>query len=82
VNAVLPAADLARESEKLAAQLATGATGAFGAVKRLLLLSGSQGLETQMEEEAHAIADAARTRDGAEGIAAFLAKRAPRFVGE
>lgn len=81
VNAVVPAAELARESERLAGELAAGASAAFGAVKRLLLLSASQGLETQMEDEALAIADAARTRDGAEGIAAFLAKRAPRFEG-
>jgi 2-(1,2-epoxy-1,2-dihydrophenyl)acetyl-CoA isomerase len=81
VNAVVPAADLARESEKLAAELAAGATAAFGAVKRLLLLSATQGLESQMEHETHAIADAGRTRDAAEGIAAFLAKRAPRFEG-
>lgn len=81
VNRVVPAASLQAEAEALAGELATGATGAFGAVKRLLLLSASQGLEAQMEWEARAIADAARTEDGAEGIAAFLAKRSPRFTG-
>jgi 2-(1,2-epoxy-1,2-dihydrophenyl)acetyl-CoA isomerase len=81
VNRVVPAAALLSEADALARELASGATGAFGAVKRLLLLSASQGLEAQMEWEAHAIADAARSRDGAEGIAAFLAKRAPRFEG-
>jgi 2-(1,2-epoxy-1,2-dihydrophenyl)acetyl-CoA isomerase len=81
VNRVVPAASLLAEAEALAARLASGATEAFGAVKRLLLLSASQSLESQMEWEARAIADTARTRDGAEGIAAFLAKRAPRFEG-
>jgi 2-(1,2-epoxy-1,2-dihydrophenyl)acetyl-CoA isomerase len=81
VNRVVPAASLLAEAEALCAELAAGATGAFGAVKRLLLLSASQGLEAQMEWEARAIADAARSADGAEGIAAFLAKRAPRFTG-
>jgi 2-(1,2-epoxy-1,2-dihydrophenyl)acetyl-CoA isomerase len=81
VNRVVPAERLAAEAEALARELAEGATAAFGAVKRLVLLSGSQGLEAQMEWEARAIADAARSRDGAEGIAAFLAKRAPRFEG-
>jgi 2-(1,2-epoxy-1,2-dihydrophenyl)acetyl-CoA isomerase len=81
VNRVVPAAALLGEAEAFARELAGGATAAFGAVKRLLLLSASQGLEAQMEWEAHAIADAARSRDGAEGIAAFLAKRAPRFEG-
>ena len=81
VNRVVPVAALLGEAESLARELAAGATGAFGAVKRLLLLSAGQGLEAQMEWEAHAIADAARSRDGSEGIAAFLAKRAPRFEG-
>ena len=81
VNRVVPAAALLGEAEALARELASGATLAFGAVKRLLLLSAGQGLEAQMEWEAHAIADAARSRDGSEGIAAFLAKRAPRFEG-
>jgi 2-(1,2-epoxy-1,2-dihydrophenyl)acetyl-CoA isomerase len=34
-----------------------------------------------MELEAQAIADAARTRDAREGIAAFIAKRKPDFRG-
>ncbi|HEX2484724.1 MAG TPA: enoyl-CoA hydratase-related protein, partial [Myxococcota bacterium] len=81
VNRVVPAASVVGEAEALARELAAGATDAFGATKRLLLLSGSQGLETQMELEARAIADASRSADAAEGIAAFLAKRAPRFEG-
>lgn len=81
VNRVVPAPALLGEAEALARELASGATASFGAVKRLLLLSAGQGLEAQMEWEAHAIADAARSRDGSEGIAAFLAKRAPRFEG-
>jgi hypothetical protein len=34
-----------------------------------------------MELETRAIADIARTRDSREGIAAFIAKRAPDFRG-
>ena len=81
VNRVVPAAALTGEADALARELAAGATDAFGATKRLLLLSGSQGLESQMELESRAIADASRSADGAEGIAAFLAKRAPVFEG-
>ena len=81
VNRVVPAASLRAEAEGLARELAAGATEAFGATKRLLLLSGSQGLESQMELEARAIADAARSADATEGIAAFLAKRPPSFAG-
>ena len=38
--------------------------------------------ETQMELESRGIADMARSRDGHEGIQAFLAKRKPEFTGE
>ena len=81
VNRVVPAAAVLPEAEALARELADGATEAYGATKRLLLLSSGQGLESQMELEARAIADASRSADGAEGIAAFLAKRAPVFEG-
>jgi 2-(1,2-epoxy-1,2-dihydrophenyl)acetyl-CoA isomerase len=81
LNRVVPAARLAAEADALARELAAGATEAFGAAKRLLLLSASQGLESQMELESRAIADASRSADGAEGIAAFLARRAPLFAG-
>ena len=53
----------------------------FGATKRLVLHSAVHAFEAQMELESRAIADAARSADGAEGIAAFLAKRAPKFTG-
>jgi 2-(1,2-epoxy-1,2-dihydrophenyl)acetyl-CoA isomerase len=81
VTRVVPDEDLQGESLKLAAQLAAGPTRAFGNVKRLLLQSAGDHLESQMEQEARCIADAARGADGKEGIAAFLDKRPPRFVG-
>lgn len=78
---VVPDAELETAVDGLAREVAEGPTGAFGAVKRLLLLSGGNGLETQMEAETREIADAARRADGREGIGAFLAKRPPRFDG-
>jgi 2-(1,2-epoxy-1,2-dihydrophenyl)acetyl-CoA isomerase len=79
VSRVVPDAALQAEAQALAAQLAAGATGAFGAAKRLLHHSFSESLETQMELEAQAIADRARTREAREGISAFIDKRPPRF---
>jgi 2-(1,2-epoxy-1,2-dihydrophenyl)acetyl-CoA isomerase len=81
VNQVVPDADLARVASELAAQLADGATRAFGTVKSLLASSFQESLETQMELEARGIAAMAGTADGREGIEAFVAKRAAKFTG-
>jgi 2-(1,2-epoxy-1,2-dihydrophenyl)acetyl-CoA isomerase len=74
--------ELDAEAWKLARQIASGPTLAYGAVKDLVLRSDSERLESQMEHEARAIADAARTADAKEGIAAFFDKRAPEFGGK
>ena len=79
VNKVVPDADLAAESEKLAATLAAGPTEAFGTLKKLVLADES--LETQMELEARGISDAARTEDARGAIQAFLEKKRPVFQG-
>ena len=50
-------------------------------MKKLLATSFDATLETQMELEGAAIASAAISRDGLEGVAAFLGKRAPVFTG-
>jgi len=72
---VLPAAlDIAR-------QLAQGPTLALGETKRLILCGATESLESQMERESRTIAAMAGNTDGQEGIAAFLAKRTPRFTG-
>ncbi len=81
VNRVVPDAELEAEATKLAQRLAAGPTGAFGATKKLVLSSGTESLESQMEKESRAIASAARQPDGREGIEAFLAKRKPKFSG-
>jgi 2-(1,2-epoxy-1,2-dihydrophenyl)acetyl-CoA isomerase len=82
VTRVVPDAALGAEAQAAATQLASGATRAFGAAKRLLHHSFAESLETQMELEAQAIAEQARGADAREGIAAFIAKRAPRFGAE
>jgi 2-(1,2-epoxy-1,2-dihydrophenyl)acetyl-CoA isomerase len=81
VTRVVPDSELQAEAQALVGRLAGGATRAFGAAKRLLHHSFAESLETQMELEAQAIADQARTNDAREGIAAFIAKRTPAFGG-
>jgi len=81
VNQVVPDAQLHETAMALAQRFANGPTRAYGAVKSLLNASFDNGLETQMELEARAIANMSATEDGREGIAAFIAKRKPQFSG-
>jgi 2-(1,2-epoxy-1,2-dihydrophenyl)acetyl-CoA isomerase len=81
INRVVDDDKLADEARTLAREIAAGPTGSFGSVKRIVLRSESETLESQMEIEARAIADAARSADGQEGIRAFLAKKPPQFTG-
>jgi 2-(1,2-epoxy-1,2-dihydrophenyl)acetyl-CoA isomerase len=82
ITRAVPDGDLQRQAEILANELAQGATNAFGGVKRLLYAAANTSLDEQMELESETIADMARTADAQEGIAAFLAKRAPKFGGQ
>ena len=82
VTRVVPDNQLLDQARAFAEQLAAGPTLAFGGVKRLLLDSVANKLETQMALETDWITQMARTRDGREGIQAFVGKRAPQFKGE
>ena len=82
VNRVVPAADLMGEVTKLATQLANGPTRAYAGVKKLVMMSPNDTLESQMERETRVIAEMAGTKDAREGISAFVAKRKPTFTGE
>ena len=79
VNDVVPAADLGPRVAELAARLARGPAAAYAATKRLLHQSGSVTIETQLQAEAENFARCAAMPDFAEGVAAFVAKRAAKF---
>ncbi len=81
INEVVSTEELDARAEDLARKLAAGPTWAFGRVKELVMRSWAEDLESQMEFESQAIADAARTEDAAEGIAAFFQKRRANFRG-
>lgn len=81
VNKVVPAADLAAETDALAKRLAAGPTLAYGRIKHLLRASFNHSLSDQLNAERDAFIASAGTHDFAEGAAAFVEKRAPRFEG-
>ena len=81
VNMVVPAEKLQDEAEKLIAQLANGPTKAFGGVKKLVMLSPNDTLESQMERETRQIAEMVRTQDAKRGIEAFVKKQKIVFDG-
>jgi 2-(1,2-epoxy-1,2-dihydrophenyl)acetyl-CoA isomerase len=81
VTRVVEDADLAAETEALAAELAAGPTAAIGLTKTLIDRSLESSLDDQLDEEARLQAIAAAGDDFAEGVAAFLEKRPPRFTG-
>lgn len=69
------------EASSIAATLAAGPTRAYGAVRRMLRQSLETGLSDQLEAEKESIVAASRSDDAVEGIAAFMAKRRPKFRG-
>lgn len=81
VNNVVPAAALAAETDKLARRLAEGPTFAYGQIKKLMRQSHLNNLQDQLAKEGDAFASCSQTEDFAEGVAAFVAKRAPKFNG-
>jgi 2-(1,2-epoxy-1,2-dihydrophenyl)acetyl-CoA isomerase len=82
VTAVAPDGEALLRADELAHQFAQGPTLAYGATKRLIHAGWSETLETQMMAESQAISAMAATADAREGMAAFLARRAPEFKGK
>ncbi len=81
VNRVVPAADLEHETMALARRLASGPTLAYGRLKRLFRQSFENDLPAQLDAESEQFRASTRTRDFAEGLTAFFAKRPPAFEG-
>jgi 2-(1,2-epoxy-1,2-dihydrophenyl)acetyl-CoA isomerase len=82
VGRVVPAAELAAEARAVAERLAAGAPLAIALTKRALQAAWEHDLEAALELEAELQDAAGRTKDHAEGMAAFMDKRQPRFSGE
>ena len=72
---------LLESAEAVAARLAEGPTGAYGATKRLLLQTFGSDLECQLEMESRLLSEQCGGTDVREGIAATIGKRRASFGG-
>jgi 2-(1,2-epoxy-1,2-dihydrophenyl)acetyl-CoA isomerase len=82
VNRVIKHEELQKSSEAFASQLAQGPGKSYSLIKRALSYGMSHSLEESLEYEAFLQTISSRTKDHAEGLAAFLEKRQPKFVSE
>lgn len=77
----LPDAALMAEARALTERLAQGPTLGLGLTKRAIQAAATNTLDEQLALEADYMKICGESADYAEGVAAFLSKRAPRFEG-
>ncbi|WP_326699666.1 enoyl-CoA hydratase-related protein [Streptomyces sp. NBC_01754] len=80
-NKVVPAADLAKEALAVARALADGPTVAYAALKASLAYGAGRPLTESLEKEDELQTKAGMSEDHAIAVEAFLAKRAPKYLG-
>ena len=70
------------EGGAIARRLASGPTAGFAKIKQAINASGDNTFDAQLDLERDLQRAAGRSHDYSEGVAAFLAKRSPRFEGK
>jgi 2-(1,2-epoxy-1,2-dihydrophenyl)acetyl-CoA isomerase len=81
INAVVPDGELMARALAMAEKLSQGPTAAIGRIKELLEASAANNYDGQLELERKAQIESGQTKDFREGVAAFIEKRPPKFVG-
>jgi len=81
INGVTPDTELMGHAMAMAERLASAPTAAIAQIKKLLEASAVNDYGGQLELERKAQIESGKTKDFVEGVAAFLEKRPPRFVG-
>ncbi|HEY2973941.1 MAG TPA: enoyl-CoA hydratase-related protein [Pyrinomonadaceae bacterium] len=81
INAVVPDDELLARALAMAEKLAHAPTVAIGRIKELLEASATNDYGGQLELERKAQIHSGLTKDFREGVAAFIEKRPPKFVG-
>ncbi len=81
INRSIPDGDFASETDALVDRLAAGPTRAYAGIKRQLEAWLYGRMDDQLRLEASSQQEMGRTADFAEGVQAFLAKRAASFRG-
>jgi len=81
INSVVPDDELPARAMALAQRLAQAPTSSIGRIKQLLEASATNDYAGQLELERETQIQAGLTNDFKEGVAAFIEKRPPKFVG-
>ena len=81
VERVVPAAELEEVALAVAGRIASRSPHAVAVLRELARTTRDLPLEEGLRREAEGFVRCLRSEDGAEGVAAFIEKREPRFVG-
>jgi enoyl-CoA hydratase len=81
VERVVPAGELEAAALEVAGQIAAQSPHAVAVLRELARTTRDLPLEEGLRREADAFVRCLRSEDGAEGVAAFIEKRAPTFTG-